>query len=147
MDNDTQVAFDLLSTLDDEGYPTDETLALVKEYSGSVLDFFAELKKVWYLASWGWHEENGFRAGFRRKDHKVRRFHISTAGWSGNESLVDAMKENYFLWHFSWVQERVGGHFIFEVREGDRVYSKAELDAARAKREGQQPLPAAPEEE
>ena len=121
MGSETQPAFDLLSTMDDECYPTEETLALVKGYSGSVLAFFEELKKVWHLASWGWHEENGFQYGWRHKDHKVNRFHISTAGWSGNESLIEAMRENYFLWHFSWVQERVGGHFIFEVKKDDKL--------------------------
>lgn len=123
---------DLLSAMDDEGYPTDETCELVKNYSGPVLEFFAELHKAWHLASWGWHEENGFQCGWRRrKENKVRRFHISTAGWSGNESLIDAMQQNYFLWHFSWVQERVGGHYIFEVKPDAKVYSKAELDAVR----------------
>lgn len=116
--------------VDDDDYPTDATLRAVRNYSGSVLEFFATLKSIWHLASWGWHEENGFQFGFRKKDYKVRRFHISTAGWSGNESLIEAMRGNYFLWHFSWVQERVGGHYIFEVREKDVVYSRRQLKGA-----------------
>lgn len=123
--------FDLVSTLDDEGYPTEETERRIKTYWGNVLEFFAELQKVWHLASWGWHEENGFEYHMRNKEHKIRRFHISTAGWSGNESLIGAMQGNYFLWHYSWVQERVGGHYIFEVKADAKVFSPAEMEGAR----------------
>ena len=113
--------------VDDDGYPTDQTLAEIEVYGGDLLEFFAGLYKVWHLASWGWHEGRG--KGLLGE--WVRRFHISTAGWSGNESLVEAMRKNYFLWHYAWVQERVGGHFIFEVKKGARCPTKEELEAGR----------------
>jgi hypothetical protein len=45
----------------------------------------------------------------------VQRFDISTAGWSGNESLIRAMEKNSFMWATTWVQSRRGGHYIFEI--------------------------------
>ena len=122
--------FDLVSTMDYEGYPTEETEKRIEHYWGGVLEFFAELHKVWHLASWGWSEGDGFRYG-RKKENKIRRFHISTAGWSGNEAMISAMQENFFLWHCAWVQERIGGHYIFEVRADDKISSPAEMEEAR----------------
>ena len=44
--------------------------------------------------------------------------YISTAGWSGNESIIYAMQNNKsMLWNLTWVQSRRGGHHIFELKE------------------------------
>jgi hypothetical protein len=47
------------------------------------------------------------------------RYYISTAGWSGNESIIYAMQENNLMWSLNWVQSRRGGHYIFELELED----------------------------
>lgn len=102
---------------DDDGYPTEGTLKEIAEWKGNNFrDFFAALKPVWRYAdgpNWfGWTEEDAVSEVF---DKPVHRYLLSTGGWSGNESLIEAMRENYVLWALTWWQERRGGHFIFEV--------------------------------
>jgi len=42
---------------------------------------------------------------------------ISTGGWSGNESVIYAMQDNYILWGVCFLSLRRGGHYMLEVPE------------------------------
>jgi len=74
------------------------------------------VKSFWTHADWGyWREEAG-------------EYYISTGGWSGNESLIGALRENRMFWLSCWVQSRRGGHYIFRVEKGaknDKQQQKA----------------------
>ena len=100
--------------LDDDGYPTDLACERIKAWHWSdKAGWMAYVKSMWHLAEWGWSEKE--EPHDWKKDEIVHRFHVSTAGWSGNETLIRAMKENNMLWHLVWVQSRRGGHYIFEI--------------------------------
>lgn len=102
--------------LDEDGYPTDYCLGLIKEWHWSdSKGWFDFIKSVWYMASWGWKE--GEADHEYRKDEKVYLYKISTAGWSGNEAIIKAMERNDWMWHLNWVQSRRGGHYIFELKD------------------------------
>lgn len=102
--------------LDDDGYPTDSALDIIKLWHWSdVRGWFQFIENIWHLRSWGWSE--GLESDDWDKDKQVYRYNISTAGWSGNESIIHAMQENDMLWHMTWVQSRRGGHYIFTGRE------------------------------
>lgn len=102
--------------LDEDGYPTDAALRLIEIWWHDDVDgWFEYIRKIWHLASWGWHSE--IVPHTFREDEKVTRYNISTAGWSGNESIIYAMEKNWMLWNKTWVQSRRGGHYIFEVEE------------------------------
>jgi hypothetical protein len=42
-------------------------------------------------------------------------FTVSTAGWSGNETLMEALEENFIFWATCWVSSRRGGHYVFSI--------------------------------
>lgn len=93
-------------------YPTDAELTLIKQWQpqdGTGL--LAYVRGLWWNAEWGWDEED------RPPEHvrPYRLYSISTAGWSGNEELIGAMRENWMWWNEHWYTHRTGGHFQFRV--------------------------------
>lgn len=107
-----------MELLDEDGYPTDEALDWIRKYQGyqKLDDWFAFIKNIWWNADWGWHEEDTKDDIFEKP---VKQYQISTGGWSGNESIIAAMQENWIMWSITWVQSRRGGHYIFEVKKCD----------------------------
>jgi hypothetical protein len=102
--------------LDEDGYPTDHALLIVKHWHWSdPKGWFEFIESIWHLASWGWEEKTEKHELFDERD--VHRYYVSTAGWSGNESIIKAMQQNKMMWHLNWVQSRRGGHYIFELKE------------------------------
>ena len=103
--------------LDDDGYPTDAALEIIKLWHWSdETGWFDFIKSIWHLRSWGWNE--GLEEHEWDKGKQVYRYNLSTAGWSGNESIIHAMEQNPMMMACTWVQSRRGGHYIFERRQG-----------------------------
>ena len=102
--------------LDADGYPTEEALEKIESWPYTdPRGWFKFIENIWHLRSWGWTE--GYFKENESDPADKYQYHISTAGWSGNEDIIRAMQENKNLWYFSWVQSRRGGHYIFEVEE------------------------------
>ncbi len=121
-ENKERVAFLLgeAELLDDDGYPTDEALEIVEKWHwDDISGWFKFIESIWYLRSWGWNECDGGIDEWTQEKllDTTKRYHISTAGWSGNESIIYSMKQNHMLWAITWVQSRRGGHYIFEGKE------------------------------
>lgn len=89
-------------TFDEDGYPTDQTLAAIKKWAWE--DPVGLLKFV--QRAWRYPE------GFRVSDGYYR---IATGGWSGNESLMAALEENTVFWSLCWVRSKRGGYYEFEI--------------------------------
>lgn len=102
---------------DEDGYPTDAALNVIRLWHwNDAKGWFKFIEALWYMRDWGWKEIDEPHD----RDQIVHRYYISTAGWSGNESIIYAMSENKsMLWTLTWVQSRRGGHYIFELREID----------------------------
>lgn len=41
---------------------------------------------------------------------------LVTGGWSGNEEVISAMKENTMGWIMTWSSSHRGGKYVFELR-------------------------------
>lgn len=93
--------------LDEDRYPTDKACELIELWNYSDVDgWFKFIESLWYFRDFGWYSE--------QKDGDTW-YYISTAGWSGNESLIGAMKSNMILWSTTWESSRRGGHYEFRV--------------------------------
>lgn len=100
-----------MSDLDADGYPTEEAVKKVREWPWEDLHgLFAYLHSLWHLADWGWKEGTDIK--------RCRVFHISTAGWSGNETLIEALEANGMAWMLTWQMSRRGGHYEFRIEPG-----------------------------
>ena len=93
----------------------------MREFEGDARELLASLREAWMYPTY-WDEEDGVDI----LDRPVHRYHVSTAGWSGNESLIEALRNHWIFWMRFWVEERVGGHFIFEVSQGDASVIKTD---------------------
>jgi hypothetical protein len=107
--------------IDDDGYPTEPALELIKKWHWSdCKGLFEFIKDIWHLRSWGWTEVDASQLTPTDDDYNKdggKLFFISTAGWSGNESIITALKSNTMAWTLTWVQSRRGGHYIFTEHE------------------------------
>jgi len=88
-------------TFDRDGYPTEETLQAIREWKEDWRALFSFLCEAWeYPDRW------------RRGGDT---YAISTGGWSGNEELIDALRDNAAAWSSCFVSEARGGHYVFKV--------------------------------
>lgn len=104
-------------TLDRDGYPTDSALDIIREWTFQMpsRELFEFIKSFWWMPEFGWKECEAVDELTGDTDYC---YYLSTGGWSGNESIIEAMQENkYFFWSMHWVQSRRGGHYIFELRK------------------------------
>jgi hypothetical protein len=130
--------FDLVSTLDEDKYPTDETERRVRFFKGDVRVLMAAIKEVWAYADGYWTEKDEPDDFF--PDKIVHNYYVSTAGWSGNETIIGALENNLMFWMCFWRESRRGGHYIFEVGENSKVlqvpnYKTADEQIAELKSE------------
>ena len=105
--------------LDEDGYPTEQALEIVEKWHwDDISGWFKFIEGLWAYHDFGWDEKDELHEWSDKltkyKDRIVHRYYISTAGWSGNESIIHAMQRNEMMWHLNWVQSRRGGHYIFE---------------------------------
>lgn len=98
--------------MDDDGYPTEDELAKVKDWPikshADCAALLAFVRENWWAADWGWTEAESVET----KEHE---YYASTGGWSGNESMIDAMHSNSMFWMLAWKSSRRGGHYEFAL--------------------------------
>lgn len=87
-------------TFDAGGYPTEETLTAIEQWpANDWAGVVAFMQKAWKYKDY-----------FREFPDKVQ---ISTAGWSGNESIIAALMANRLMWALRWEKSMRGGHYEF----------------------------------
>lgn len=100
---------------DRDGYPTEQSLELLRQWDA--LDFAGILAFV----------KSGWKYPDRIKERVTKKgaieVHISTGGWSGNESIISALQDNLCFFSFYWRTSRRGGHYRFKCpkrEEGEK---------------------------
>ena len=73
-----------IAELDDDGYPTDETLDGIRNCSISSPSDCEELMKLVVEPIWTFKN-------YIMKDDKTGYWFVSTGGWSGNEDIIEAL--------------------------------------------------------
>lgn len=96
--------------LDDDGYPTEDTLTALKNWDHTKKEQFYEYaKQHWY-----------YPEAFQRYDTpRFIVYSFSTCGWSGNEDLVAAMEQT-LIWRLTAWSWRTGGHYQCRIRKEDK---------------------------
>lgn len=94
---------------DADGYPTEEELVEIEKWPG--LNKASDYKGLMARVKELWH----YPDRFVEKENDI--YYLSTGGWSGNESIIHALRDNYLFWAMCWLSSRRGGHYEFEVKE------------------------------
>ena len=89
-------------------YPTDEELDVIRKWSFASIDnklanfrsFMEYIKSLWRYSYYGFHCKNYV-------------YRLATIGWSGNEDIIYAMKDNHLFWGMHWVSSNRGGGYTF----------------------------------
>lgn len=102
-----------MADLDDDGYPTKEFLEKVKTWE---IKSHQDCKELLEEVQAAWQYEDYFRVKEKWGQERTL-YHVSTAGWSGNESIIHALSDNITFWLFCFLNHHRGGHYVFEVRD------------------------------
>ena len=98
-----------------DGYPTKVALMRIENW-----DWLEEHNLIEFLdfiqLLWNWRDR------FVLRGKKVLRLYLSTGGWSGNESIIEALQKNFF-WTFFWQKSIRGGHHWFRI-DFRKLYKK-----------------------
>lgn len=99
----------------EDGYPTKEALKRIKNWDWlkhhNLIEFLDFIKSLWQ-----WEDR------FVLRGKQVLKLYLSTGGWSGNESIIDALHNNFF-WTAFWEKSIRGGHYWFKI-DLKNLYSK-----------------------
>lgn len=109
--------------LDRDGYPTEEALKTIKNADLTKIPIRTFLDYVG--SNWKYADD-----GFILKGKKVLKLELHTCGWSGNEDVIEALKENRFFFMLYWEKTVRGGHYYFTIKpidfkKGDKVREDA----------------------
>lgn len=105
-------------TFDKDGYPTDETLQAITQWS------LTDVRGCFDFIEQAWEYPENIRRNLTPEeitvtkhlgDGEVRVF--ATGGWSGNESLIYALMQNLPIYGYSWMLSVRGGLHIFRLKD------------------------------
>ncbi len=98
--------------MDQDGYPTDEFLEWIRSYdtiTGDSMEFILTILDEWYHGDYGWKIQRAYKG--------ERKVFISTCGWSGNEEMIAALRDNFMFWAVHYFSHQTGGHYIFKFKK------------------------------
>ena len=107
-------------TFDADGYPTDETLTAIELWPDDDVTGCLDFAR----AAWRWKDyardvtDPAERAVLHAEDGD-RYVRFATGGWSGNESIIAALKANRGVMLAAWRLHGRGGLHVFQYPRAD----------------------------
>jgi hypothetical protein len=89
-------------------YPSETTLAVIKEWDilkQGLPELIFFIEDIWKYADSGYFTKT------------KRRLILATAGWSGNEDIIEALQQNYIFWSLCWMKSERGGRYTFQIKK------------------------------
>ena len=85
-------------------YPTDDELEIIRTWKENYKELMDYVCHIWHWS------DMARKVGSNN-------WTFLTGGWSGNEEIIEALKQNILFWTFCWESSVRGGHYKFEVPE------------------------------
>jgi hypothetical protein len=92
----------------DSLYPTQEDIDAIIKWDFDVVGikhFLDFIRSVWWMPDWG----------FIMSGKRILKLQLHTGGWSGNEDIIGAMRQNFIFWGMCWTETYRGGHHYFRI--------------------------------
>ena len=94
-----------------DGYPMEAELSGIRKWKirtpQDAIDLVEYIETLWQYATCGYF------VVFNKSDSiEVK---MSTAGWSGNEDIIGALRDNMMFWVLYWQKSERGGHYTFSI--------------------------------
>lgn len=87
-------------------YPTTDELKEIREWDVLAKGPMGLLRYIQDL----WKNGNFIVTG-----KKIIYVQMHTCGWSGNEEIIAALRDNKWFWMYYWQASKRGGHFWFKI--------------------------------
>lgn len=98
----------------EEDYPTEKQLESIALWDYK--DFYGLAEYVcnlWHFQDWAeYRPEKEGEFG-----EKYRELRLATAGWSGNEDIIAALRKNWMFMSLCWQSSHRGGLYIFHIKK------------------------------
>lgn len=106
-------------TFDQDGYPTEKTLEVLEHWP------FEDVEGALRFAQKAWYYPEAVTNYLRpaelelvtRNEMGEHFMRFATGGWSGNESVIAALKANTMVWAMTWCLTARGGLYIFQLNK------------------------------
>lgn len=95
----------------DDGYPTDAALDLITGFTGTHAELFALVRMLW--------SPYGVMHVAPTDDGSEISIVLATGGWSGNESIIGALENSFYVQMRLWHSATRGGRHEYRVRAGE----------------------------
>jgi hypothetical protein len=92
--------------MDKDGYPDEKELTTIINWDAlkDPIGLISYIQDIWAYADYFYY------------DFDTGRLEMHTAGWSGNEDIMEALRSNDMFWALYWMRSKRGGHYYFHVK-------------------------------
>ena len=103
-------------------YPEDSELEHIKNFEPHPHNLMSYVKNIWKYA------DIGYFSSEKILDTNIAlvEYSLSTGGWSGNESIIESLLENFMFWNMYWYSSMVGGHYRFRININVKKYLRCD---------------------
>jgi hypothetical protein len=92
----------------DDDYPSDEFLDYLAEIQVTTIAMARTVLKT-VISLWRWPH-------LASHDINADEYILHTGGWSGHESIINALQKNELFWFLCWKSSHRGGHYVFDLK-------------------------------
>lgn len=100
--------------MSEKDYPTEEELQRIREwdYKDGYMGLAEFVCNIWH-----WGEDWAFLRDWAKDEFDVeyRELRLATGGWSGNESIINALNNNQMFGMLCWFSSHRGGLHIYHI--------------------------------
>lgn len=106
---------------DEDNYPTEATLQVIEDWTGSISELLDFIKAAWCYEDFASYKLQPAEAEICDAEPGERYLRLATGGWSGNEEIIAAFRRNYMAHGVTWELSARGGLHVYRYPNPDWI--------------------------